>query len=163
MKAKLVLITVFAFSLCLITGCANEKMIIENTTTEQSLPKFDLINNEFPPTLNGFVTINDTRYDMASGGYQWSIGNQTVTTDHAGPTQMAEHFTAIMAKPNSVATIQIPQNPNLNAYLWNPNDTRVHLEDNQITIPDAPGRYIYEVRAEWSNGNMSFTFVVEVE
>lgn len=163
MKVKLVLIAVFAFSLCLIVGCTNEKVVVENTTTEQSLPKFVLKNNEFPPTVNRFVTINDTRYDMASGGYQWNIGNQSVTTDHAGPTQMAEYFTAIQAKPNSVVTIQIPQNPDLSVYLWNPDDTRVLLEENQFTIPEAPGIYIYEVRAEWSNGNMSFTFVVEVE
>ncbi len=140
---------------------SNQKATDRNTA-QSFLPEFIYKNDKFPPSITGFVKINETRYEMAKGNFKWQKGTENVQTDAASPVQIAEHFQAIVAEPNSKATIEIKQNPRLSVYLWN-SEEDVPLEEKQITIPANKGRYIYEVVAEWSNGEVSYTFVVEVK
>lgn len=128
-----------------------------------SLHEFDFSNHAFPPSLDGFVTINGTRYDLAKGGFRWTKGNQTTTTDAAGPTQIAENFEGIIVEANSKANIMIEQNPSLSVYAWDVERKTVAVEKGQILLPTTNGRYIYEVVAKWTNGDASYTFVVEVK
>ncbi|MFD2443042.1 hypothetical protein ACFSO7_03505 [Bacillus sp. CGMCC 1.16607] len=88
--------------------------------------------------------------------------NSRVQTDAASPNQIAEHFKAIIVEPNRKVSIEIEQNPNLSVYFWN-YEGEVDLQDGQITVPASKGRYIYEVLAIWSNGQVSYTFVVEIK
>ena len=133
---------------------------------QQSLPKFSYKNEEFPPELTGFIRSGESRYEMANGGYSWSKGNlmetQTVQTDYAGPTQIGENFEAIVLDPGSQVSIEIEQDPDLSLFLWVSNDKSEAIEGNEITVPANKGRYIYEVVAKWSNGEVSFTIVIEV-
>ncbi|WP_286167824.1 hypothetical protein [Bacillus sp. 22-7] len=50
-------------------------------------------------------------------------------------------------------------------FLWNQSgkEKEIKLEDDQITVPADKGTYIYEVLAEWKNGEISYTFVAEVQ
>ncbi len=130
---------------------------------EFTIHEFDLSNHAFPPNLAGFVNIDGTRYDMAKGGYRWTIGDQVTQTDTAGPTQIAEKFEAIVVAANSKAKIVIEQNPSLSVYVWNTEQEAVAVEDGQISLPATSGRTIYEVVAKWTNGEVSFTFVVDVK
>jgi Protein of unknown function (DUF3221) len=130
---------------------------------ELSFHEFDFRSHEFPPNLAGFVDIDGTRYDMANGGYRWTKGNQVTQTDAAGPTQIAENFEAIVVAVNSKAKIMIEQNPSLSVYTWNAEQETVAVEDGQISLPATSGRMIYEVVAKWTNGEVSYTFVVEVK
>lgn len=130
---------------------------------ELSSHEFDFSNHEFPPNLAGFVDINGTSYGMAKGGFRWTKGNQTAATDAAGPTQIADKFEAIVVAANSKAKIVIEQNPSLSVYTWNAEQEAIAVEEGQISLPATSGRYIYEVVAKWTNGEVSFTFVVEVK
>lgn len=128
-----------------------------------SLRPFDFSNQSFPPNPSGVVTIRETNYDMARGGFEWSRGNESVTTDALGPTQLAEKFEAIVVEANSNVTIVIEQNPILDVYIWGTDREDIHVDEGLISLPSASGRYIYEVVAKWTNGEASFTFVVEVK
>ena len=137
---------------------------IEILKTEQLSPdSFDFGDHEFPPHLKGFVEINGTRYKMAKGGYKWTKGNQVTQTDAAGPTQIAEKLEPIIVEANSEATIVIEQNPSLSAYTWNTEQQAVTVEEGHIILSATKGPTIYEVVAEWTNGRVSFTFVVDVK
>jgi hypothetical protein len=129
---------------------------------QPSVHIFDYKNHEFPPYLPGFIEINETRYEMAKGNFEWRKGNQSVQTDAASPTQIAEDFDAIVVKPNSKVSIEIEQNASLSAYLWGSQRENVVLDGNELTVPPNKGRYIYEIEARWSNGEVSYTFVVDV-
>ncbi|MFJ7935914.1 DUF3221 domain-containing protein [Sporosarcina sp. NPDC096371] len=128
-----------------------------------SLQKFDFSNHAFPPNLAGFVDIDGSRYDLAAGGFRWTKGNQTAMTDAAGPTQIAENFEAVVVEANSKAKIVIEQNPTLSVYAWDTEREAVAAEEGLISLPSTSGRYIYEVVAEWANGEVSYTFVVELK
>lgn len=126
------------------------------------LHKFDFKNNEFPPYPYGFVEIDETRYEMATGGFKWTTGNQTVQTDAASPAQITENFNAIVVDANSKVNMDIEQSPNVSVYLWDYERKKMMLEGNELTVPATSGHYIYEVVAKWSNGEVSYIFVVDV-
>jgi hypothetical protein len=49
--------------------------------------------------------------------------------------------------------------------LWNENgrEEQVKLHEDKLTAPSRKGNYIYEVFAEWMDGEISYTFVVEIK
>lgn len=137
---------------------------IEILKAEQLSPDaFDFSNHAFPPHLKGFIVINGTRYKMAAGGFNWTRKNQSIMTDAASPTQIAEKMEPIIVEANSEATIVIEQNPSLSAYTWNTEQQAVATEEGRIALPATVGPTIYEVVAQWTNGRVSFTFVVDVK
>lgn len=149
--------------LLVITGCSI------NTGEED--------NSSEAPSVPGFIHINQMEYDILSGGYSWEKkqGNDmmVVQTDHAGPVQMAEDFDAIMIDQGETIFIDIIENPLLQVFIWHDSEKseEVMVSDNQITAPESEGQHIYEVVATWENGEIagwergevSYTFVVDVE
>lgn len=122
---------------------------------------------EFPPDKTAAVEVNGSDYSMEQGGYRWvrkkGLETETVTTDHASPNQMAEHLQPISVKSGQKVKVKIEDNPILNVFLWNQSGKEIKLEDDQITVPADKGTYIYEVLAEWKNGEIAYTFVTEVQ
>jgi hypothetical protein len=159
---KPLLFAIIVFSLLWISGCSNGQVNAGIDVNEGS-------ENEFPPTISGTIKIDDTQHEMVAGGYRWErkqgTETQTIQTDAASPYQIAEDFKAIAIEPNQKITIDIAKNPQLVVYLWNKNEREkeIKLNEHQITAPASKGRYIYEVFATWANGEVSYTFVVEVK
>ncbi|MGN7403640.1 hypothetical protein ACTHO0_27770 [Cytobacillus praedii] len=158
MRLKYFYIMIFVLSIFSVIGCS------KNTDK-----KNEEIDSEFPPSLNGLIIINGTEYQIERGGYRWErkkgLGTGVVQTDHASPYQMAEHIESISSNPNQKVDIMIEGNPNIKVYLWNEKGREIEIEqnDNQITLPSSKGKYIYEALAEWTNGTISYTFVVEIK
>lgn len=155
---RLFIFVIVISSLLWIVGCST------NTNKEVLVEKDD-----FPPIMLGLIEIDDNEYEIQRGGYRWErkIGLQTqiVQTDHASPFQMAKNMDSIILKPDQIVTINIEENPQLYIYLWNENgrDKRINHSTNQIKVPSNEGKYIYEVLAKWSNGEASYTFVIEIQ
>ncbi|MBE1556257.1 hypothetical protein [Sporosarcina limicola] len=164
MKKYLILLIIVCSTLMGCNQKAEEGRYDEKELTgKPALHKFDFNNHGFPPYPPGFIKVDETRSKMEMGGFRWEKGNTTTLTDAASPQQIAENFKAIVLEPNSKVNIQIEQDPALSAYLWDSEREKVTIEGTQITIPTNKGRYIYEVVAKWSNGEVSYTIVVEVE
>ncbi|MEK5330304.1 MULTISPECIES: hypothetical protein [unclassified Lysinibacillus] len=144
----------------LIAGCSND---VNKTHHEAELNK-----ESFPPSMAGWVHVNGKKFEMEAGGYQWErkkwLTTETVQTDHASPNQVAEKLQAIQLEPNMNMRIEVEENPEIFVYLWNENgrDNEIMLKNNEMAAPSNKGRYIFEVLARWSNGEVSYTFVVEV-
>jgi len=127
------------------------------------------IDSEFPPSMTGLIIINGMEYQMEKGNYKWKrkkgLETEVVQTDHASPYQMADHIGSISTNPNQKVEIKIEGNPDIKVYLWNEEGREKEIEQdaNQIIVPSSKGKYIYEVLAEWTNGTISYTFVVEIQ
>jgi hypothetical protein len=123
----------------------------------------------FPPYIPGFVVINETSHEMKSGDFKWErkIGftTEVARTDTASPNQIGEKVPPIPVQPNEKVKIKLERNPELKAYLWNESsmEREISLNGNSFIFPNEVGRYIYEVRAVWEDGEVSYTFVVEVK
>ncbi len=74
-------------------------------------------------------------------------------------------FNAIEVEPSADIAIKIKHKPKLSVYLWNEPgmDKEIIIENDNLSVPSNKGRYVYEVLAKWSNGEVSYTFVVEVD
>ncbi|WHY32119.1 hypothetical protein LG291_13445 [Cytobacillus firmus] len=124
---------------------------------------------EFPPEKTAAAEVNGTEYPMEKGNYQWvrkkGLETESVKTDHASPNQMAVQLKPIPVKPDQKVKVKIEDDPVMKVYLWNETgkEKEIKLEDDQITVPADKGTYIYEVLAEWKNGEISYTFVAEVQ
>jgi hypothetical protein len=160
LKLLHLIITIIIFSFC-ITGCS----ISTDGNNQQASEN---MNDDFPPAMKGFVNVNRKKYEMKAGNYEWErkVGSETevVTTDAASPSQIAESFNPISVEPNANINFEIQDNPNISIYqsIEKDRDKEVILKNNQLSVPSSKGRYIYEVLAKWSNGEVSYTFVVEV-
>ncbi|MEO4052923.1 hypothetical protein [Solibacillus sp. CAU 1738] len=158
MRSRHLFKVILAFSILLMTGCSNNV-----------IKEAEEIENEFPPSMAGLININGIEYPMEEGNYQWQrktgLGIEVVQTDHASPYQMADHIKSISVKPSQKVDIQIEDTPQIKVYLWNDKGRGKEIEQdaNQITVPSEKGKYIYEAIAEWPNGTVSYTFVIEIE
>lgn len=157
MKLKRIVLTIVPFlSLWMVTGCSNG---------EAQSGKED---TGFPPSMTGLIDVGETEYEMAAGGYRWERKNgaevEVVQTDAASPNQIAEEFEAIHVEPKSTIDIEIEGDPDISVYLWNTDgkEKAVPIHNNELSAPSDEGQYIYEVVATWSTGEVSYTFVVEV-
>ncbi|WP_238600611.1 hypothetical protein [Metasolibacillus meyeri] len=156
LNIKFFLSMVIVVTFCLMAGCSNNE-------------SKGSANSEFPPSYTGVVIVNGAQYEMKKGNYQWQrkkgLQTEVVQTDHAAPNQMAEQMEAIRTKPNQQIAIEIENNPDCKIYLWNENgvEKEIKQEANQLIVPSNKGKYIYEVVAEWADGTISYTFVVEVQ
>ena len=123
---------------------------------------------DFPPSMAGLINVNGKEYGMKSGNYSWErkkgLETEVVQTDAASPYQIGKSFNVIRLEPNTNIIIEIEENPKLSVFLWNENgrDKEIILKNNQLTAPTNKGEYIYEVLAKWSNGEVSYTFVIEI-
>lgn len=140
----------------LLHGCSNS---IVNTEGRE----LAFSGKEFPPTPEGVIKAGNQSYEMEQGNYQWRKDGTVISTDHAGPTQIAQSYTPVPVEPNETLKIKVEGEPNLTAFIWE-SDVRTEIANGtEMIMPEKPGRYIYEVVAKWKNGEVSYTFVVQVQ
>jgi hypothetical protein len=143
-----------------LTGCTIGTVGTNNQMEENE--------EDFPPSMTGIINVQGKEYEMEAGNYKWERkkGSETevVQTDAASPYQIGENYNAIGVEPNTNIKIEIEDNPKLSLYHWNENgiEKEAILKNNVLSVPSSKGRFIYEVLAKWSNGEVSYTFVVEV-
>lgn len=146
--------------LFLLTGCASGPAEVVNGAEEPS--------SDFPPSMTGMVIVEGKTYEMEKGNSMWERKkgeeSEVVQTDASSPSQIAESFMAIEVEPNTDILIEIEKDPVQSVYLWNEDerDQEIKLANNHFLAPSSEGRYVYEVFAEWQSGEVSYTFVVEV-
>jgi hypothetical protein len=121
-----------------------------------------------PPPVS--VVVNDSTYNTKLGSYSWSskglLSSIGVDADGESPYNIAIDMEPIPVRKSSKIEILTENKPTLSVYIWDDESTgdyEVPLDDNMLEVPDEPGRYVYEVYAEWDQGNGSYTFVIEVE
>lgn len=154
MKKLVVLIV-----LLILVGCSSGISPVDESIDEVDSPKYP-----------GSVIVNEVTYPMEPGGYRWErktlSGTEVVMTDAASPNQIAESMEPIQVKKGETVSFQFEkEEANLTVYLWSETErlNEVELTDNTFHIPDETGYYIYEVVAQWKNGEVSYTFTCEVK
>jgi hypothetical protein len=159
LKVKNVFFAIVIASI-LLTGCTIGTAGTNNQIEENEA--------DFPPSMTGLINVQGKEYEMKAGNYKWErkkgSETQVVQTDAASPFQIGESYNAIGVEPNTNINIEIEDNPKISVYQCNENgrDKEVTLKNNHLSVPSSKGRYIYEVLAKWPNGEVSYTFVVEV-
>jgi hypothetical protein len=149
-KNKKYVFAIFMLILLLAAGCSNE--------TKKEPPE-------------AIVKINGESINAAKGTYQWEIkgvfSREAVIADAAAPFQIAKDMKVTIVEQSSEAVIEFRDgsNPQLHAYLWEGEERggALPLKQHYVTLPAKKGKYVVEINAKWSNGDSSYTFVVEVK
>jgi hypothetical protein len=120
-----------------------------------------------PPPVS--IEVDGTQYSMKMGSFRWTkkgpFSSTTSVADAPSPNQIAVNMESVIVNGESEVTIHTKGEPSLSVNLWNEEalEKGISIQGNQFTIPNQTGRYIYEVFAEWEEGDASFTVVFEVE
>ncbi|MBA2872209.1 hypothetical protein HNQ85_002518 [Anoxybacillus calidus] len=122
-----------------------------------------------PP--EAIVKINDDTIETSKGTYQWEtqrlLSKKVRNADAAAPSEIAKKMKVKIVPQGSTANIEFSDNsePELNVYSWKGEERtkELPLKQNQLTLPSQVGRYVIEIFARWSNGDASYTFVVEIQ
>ncbi len=149
-KNKKYVFAIFMLFLLIATGCSIE--------TKKEPPE-------------AMVKINGESINAAKGTYQWEtkgvFSKEAVIADAAAPFQIAKDLKATVVEQSSEAVIEFSDGsePQLHAYLWEGEERGevLPLKQHHLTLPAEQGEYVVEINAEWSNGDSSYTFVVEVK
>ncbi|MGI8313879.1 hypothetical protein [Halobacillus mangrovi] len=144
-------LSIILLSLTIVTGCMKDSV------------------DEEPPDLT--VNIEQKDFPAVKGTYTWEtkglFSNEAVIADAAAPYQIAEDMNIETVKPGGNATLNFSDdsNPKINTYTWKDQRRSKELEvnHNKISLPSKRGKYVVEVMAHWSNGESSYTFLVEVK
>lgn len=147
---------VFLTSVLLLAGC----QILENKPTQQAFST--------PPTP--LISWKDKSAVSVPTSYCWTYENTGTCVDTAAPPEViAEKKPAAMqVKPGAVITISYdlpPVEKSLSIYRWvGSSQIEQAVENgNQWKAPDQPGWYLYDVRAQWDQGDAGHAFVIEVK
>jgi len=141
--------------------------LIMTACSEESIEKES--ENDFPPIMTGIIEVNGQQYDMAKGNYRWErkegMETQVIQTDAASPTQIADDFEAIPISRSAIIHINIEEEPSITIFPWDENGRQkeVSINNKQFEAPESAGKYVYEVLAQWSNGEVSYTFAVDIK
>lgn len=157
MKSRFILPMFFLLLLLALAGCGK-------TGGTDSAGK-----EVFPPDEQGYVVIDGEEKKLEKGNYSWEVKKGSTTevtrTDAASPNQIAENVESISAPPDTEMSFKLVGDPHITVYLWNEQDREkeIELQGEKFRTPTEKGRYIYEVLAEWESGEISYTYVIELE
>ncbi|MER1958205.1 MAG: hypothetical protein ABS942_12555 [Solibacillus sp.] len=114
----------------------------------------------------GLITANGERYEMMPFNYEWKENNMERkplrTPDRV---KLADDFETLEAEKGDTLKFEIDKNPpSVEVIKENEDGTieRVEMKDNKIILPSKEGYYIYELKAKWDKGKITFLFDVNV-
>lgn len=123
-----------------------------------------------PKPPDATATIDGENIELSKGSYQWEEQGTITNAIDVPPMERAKELEKTIIDRNSFATINFSDgsDPQLTANSWEEvkgerRKKDLSLEGNQLKFPSKTGRYVFEIVAEWFNGDASYTFVVEVQ
>lgn len=129
------------------------------------------VESHEPPSI--IIKIEGEEIDSAKGGYEWSVEKwfttETTIADALAPNQIPEELNLKVGEvsKDSIASISFSDRskPELQAFLWDEKSEvkELAISGQEITLPSEIGRHVIEVRGKWSNGEASYTFVIEIK
>lgn len=125
------------------------------------LPKQPVAN----PT--GRVIVDGEQYPMIQGDYELIDDNVEISSS-SSPAQdeLAELFETVEVAKSDTLKFEIDKDPaSITVIKLNEDGStdNIDMRNNEIMMPSESGYYIYQVTAQWNNGEAEFVFDVNVE
>ena len=143
---KIVVFFLTFFIIFILTGCNNSKTIYQP---------------------EGTIIKDSHHYIMIPGSYSWKEENSEMNTLSAyNIEELADQFETLEVEKNDMLKFQITKSPSLiivTKYNEDGTSEVIETKDNQLTMPNISGTYIYEMKARWPEGKINFVFDVNVK
>ncbi|WP_010530531.1 hypothetical protein [Lentibacillus jeotgali] len=122
--------------------------------------------NSEPPTPT--VTAAGTKIPTTQGSYCWDglFSAQCVDKIYTGPLDMAKEHKQTVVSPNEEIKIDFKKEPKtieVEQWIDNENTGNIEVKTNSILAPKEKGKYVYNVLADWNQGDVNYVFSIEVK
>ena len=115
----------------------------------------------------GKVIVENQDYSMLIDEFEWKEKDfETKKLTDSNIYDLADEFKTLEVKNMDKLNIEIEQNPSSMIVIQLNEDgtsETVELKENEIILPVEKGYYIYEVKAEWNEGKISYLFDIIIE
>ncbi|MGN7854635.1 MULTISPECIES: hypothetical protein [unclassified Exiguobacterium] len=115
------------------------------------------------------ATIEDREVKVYTGTYSWSGMFRGETADaKSEAVDLVKGDPSTPANPEDQLTIRFKEGPaskSVTIVLWSVEDNKKiksYKKTGQITVPSTPGKYVYQITADWKEGDGDFAFPIEV-
>ncbi|MFY7751353.1 MAG: hypothetical protein ACOVQU_06115 [Exiguobacterium acetylicum] len=116
------------------------------------------------------VTIEGRDVKVYTGTYSWSGVFRGETADaKAEAVDLVKDDPSTLANPEDRLTIRFEEEPapkSVTIVLWSVEDNKkikIYEKTGKISVPTTPGRYVYQITADWKEGDGDFAFPIEVK
>jgi len=116
------------------------------------------------------ATIEDREVKVYTGTYSWSGMFRGETADaKAEAIDLVKGDPSTQANPEDRLTIRFEEGPapkSVKIVLWSVEDhkeMKTYKKTGHMTLPSTPGKYVYQITADWKEGDGDFAFPIEVK
>ena len=116
------------------------------------------------------VTIEDRDVKVYTGTYDWSgMFRGEIADAKAEAVDLVENKPSTQANSEERLTIRFEEGPapkSVTVVLWSDKDNekmKTYKKTGQFTVPTTPGRYVYQITANWKEGEGDFAFPINVK
>ncbi len=116
------------------------------------------------------VRIEGRDVKVYTGTYSWSgMFRGEVADTKSGAVDLVKGDPSTQAKPEDRLTIRFEEEPtpkSVTIVLWSVEDKKeikTYEKTGKISVPTTPGRYVYQITADWKEGDGDFAFPIEVK
>ena len=114
------------------------------------------------------ITVGDTEILTTQGSYCWGglISARCVDKSYTGVLDMANEHKATVVSPNEEIKIDFKKDPEtmeVEKWIDKENTEKIKLNANSISAPNEKGKYVYNVLADWKQGDVNYVFSIKVE
>ena len=115
----------------------------------------------------GKVIVGNQGYSMMIDEFEWKEKDfEARKLNDSNIYDLADEFKTLEVKNDDKLNIEIEQNPSSIIVIQlneDGNSETVELRENEIIPPLEEGYYIYEVKAEWNEGKISYVFDIVIK
>lgn len=166
LRKRLALSCVAFIILLSLAACADSDDIDETVETEPNQAEEAVEDPDLsPPGLT--IQIGEETVRPVLGIYRWSIDNEDGTTmttvvDAAAPTELVRTADPVEATSDTSVTFDFEEEPdNYSIRIWE-DETTTTGSSSDIDL-SGEGEIVYEVQAEWEQGEASYAFSLILE
>ena len=116
------------------------------------------------------VSVNGTDIGVTSGSYCWNglLIDQCADSTYTTPLDMTADQTPAVVKPGEKIEVAFndgpaPERIQTEQWLKDGTNKTVQLKNEQLTVPNKKGLYIYHVYGWWKQGDGNVAFSVQVK
>ncbi|MER2123995.1 MAG: hypothetical protein ABS936_08060 [Exiguobacterium indicum] len=116
------------------------------------------------------VTIEDRDVKVYMGTYDWSgMFRGEIVDTKSEAVDLVKGDPSTQANPEDRLMIRFEEGPapkSVTIVLWSVEDNKkikTYKKTGQITVPSTPGKYVYQITADWKEGDGDFAFPIEVK
>jgi hypothetical protein len=111
------------------------------------------------------VTINNEKIEPMQGSFCWSEWGKGLCADTAGPLELAEEMAPFVAEKGETVNLEFEKKPTAVSVYQVETDEPIRQSASldSFQLPQQEGTYIFDIVADWRQGDVSYVIKIAIE